>query len=51
MLAQHLASRLVNVADADALVFISPEGDVIEYAHWHQRVWPPACRAAGIQGG
>lgn len=51
MLAQHLASRLANVADADALVFISPEGDVIEYAHWRQRVWLPACRAAGIQGG
>jgi len=50
MLAQHLAARGLNAGDAEALVFVSAEGGVIDYAHWRQRVWLPACRAAGVQG-
>ncbi len=50
MLARHLAARGLSAADEDALVFVSPEGDVIDYAHWRQRVWVPAIEAAGVEG-
>lgn len=50
MLAHHLAARGLSAADEDALVFVSPEGDVIDYAHWRQRVWLPATEAAGVEG-
>ena len=29
---------------------IEPEGGVIDYANWRQRVWLPACQAAGLEG-
>lgn len=50
VLAGHLATRGLSAADEDALVFVSPEGDVIDYAHWRQRVWLPAANAAGVKG-
>jgi len=50
LLAQHLARRGLTGADADALVFTSPAGGPIRYANWRNRVWLPACRAAGLDG-
>jgi integrase len=50
LLSRHLASRGLSAADRDALVFVSPEGGVIDYAHLRQRVWLPACQATGLEG-
>jgi integrase len=49
-LAEHLARRGLTGADADALVFTVPAGGTIRYANWRNRVWLPACRAAGLEG-
>jgi len=49
-LARHLARRGLSVADHEALVFVSTEGGVIDYAHWRQRVWLRAVKAAGVEG-
>jgi integrase len=49
-LSRHLASRGLSAAEHDALVFVSPAGGVIDYAHWRQRVWLPACQATGLAG-
>lgn len=48
LLSRHLAKRGLTASDRDALVFVSPEGAVIDYAHWRKRVWLPACEAAGV---
>ncbi len=48
LLAQHLATRGLTKADPDALVFTAPDGGPIRYANWRNRVWVPACRAAGV---
>jgi integrase len=50
VLAGHLAARGLSAADRTALVFVSPRGDVIDYGHWRQRVWLPACREAHVEG-
>jgi integrase len=50
LLARHLAARGLSAKDEDALVFVSPEGDVIDYAHWRQRVWLPATESAHLEG-
>lgn len=50
LLARHLARRGLDAGAQDALVFVSPEGDVIDYGHWRQRVWLPACEAVGLEG-
>lgn len=50
MLAAHLAARGLSAADHDELVFVAPEGGVIDYGHWRLRVWLPACEAVGLQG-
>lgn len=50
MLAAHLAARGLSAAEHDELVFVAPEGGVIDYGHWRLRVWLPACEAVGLQG-
>lgn len=50
ILARHLAARGLGAADREDLVFVSPRGEVIDYGHWRQRVWLPACRAADVEG-
>jgi integrase len=49
-LAAHLRRRNVTGADPAAFVFASPAGSPLDYAHWRQRVWLPAVRAAGLSG-
>ena len=48
LLAHHIAKRGLTGADTDALVFTAPGGGPIRYANWRNRVWVPACRAAGL---
>jgi hypothetical protein len=50
MLSEHLASRGLTGADADALVFVAERGRPLNYSHWRQRVWTPACQRAGLDG-
>ncbi len=50
VLARHLAGRGLSAADSEALVFVSPDGGVLDYSHWRQRIWLPACRLAGLAG-
>jgi integrase len=42
--------RNLTGADADAFVFVSPEGAHLDYSHWRRRVWLPACKRAGLRG-
>lgn len=48
-LAQHLAARGLSARDEDALVSVTREGDVIDCAHWRQRLWRPAAKEAGAE--
>lgn len=48
LLADHLAHLGLTAADADALLFPAPDGGPLRYANWRNRVWVPACRAAGL---
>jgi integrase len=50
ILAEHLAVRGLTPTDADELLFADAAGGPLSYAHWRQRVWLPACRAAGCEG-
>lgn len=50
MLAEHLARRGLTAADADAYVFVGPDGGPLDYADWYHRDWKPACQAVGIPG-
>ena len=50
ILAQHLVWRELTAADREELVFVAPEGGVIDYGHWRQRVWLPACATTGLTG-
>lgn len=49
-LAAHLSRRGLTGADPAAFVFASPSGTPLDYAHWRQRAWLPATRAAGLAG-
>jgi len=49
-LSAHLSHRGLTGADATAFVFASPTGGALDYAHWRQRVWLPATKAAGLPG-
>lgn len=49
MLSEHLARRGLSAADADAFVFVSPDGGPLRYANWRSRVWRPAVVAAGLE--
>lgn len=48
LLADHLARLGVTGANGDALLFPSPGGGPLRYANWRNRVWVPACKAAGL---
>jgi integrase len=50
MISEHLAGRGLTGADADALVFVAERGGPLNYSHWRQRVWNPACARAGLAG-
>jgi integrase len=50
LLAAHLARRRLDATRPQELVFVSPTGEVLDYGHWRQRVWVPACRSAGLVG-
>jgi integrase len=49
-LAAHLSRRGLTGADPTAFVFASPLGGPLHYAHWRQRIWLSATRAAGLSG-
>ncbi len=50
LLAASLAARELSAADSDAYVFVSPEGEGLDYSHFRDRVWRPAVRRAGLNG-
>ena len=50
ILAAHLRARGLTPADSDELLFAEAQGGPLSYSHWRQRVWLPACRAAGCEG-
>jgi integrase len=48
MPSEHLASRALTGADADAYVFVSPTGLPLRYSDWLAHVWWAAREAAGL---
>ena len=50
LLAEHVREQHLDVGDPDALMFTALGGGPIRYANWRNRVWVPACEAAGLQG-
>ncbi len=50
LLAQHLAGHRLTAADADALLFVGPDGEGLDYGNWRHRVWTPAIERAGLPG-
>ena len=50
MLSRHLARRQLTGAHVDAYVFTAPEGGPLDYSHFRDRVWVPACNATGLTG-
>jgi integrase len=50
VLVDHLEAMGPDGSDPNALVFPAPGGGPIRYANWRNRVWVPACRAAGLDG-
>ena len=46
MFSEHMASRGLTGADAEALVFVAKRGGPLNYSSWRQRVWVPACERA-----
>ena len=49
MLAAHLSAYGLAGADADSLVFTSPDGAPLDYSNWRRRIWVPAVRQAGFR--
>ena len=49
-LSEHLARRGLTAADADALVFVAPEGGPLRASNFRNRVWEPAICAAHLEG-
>jgi integrase len=49
LVATHLARR-PDEAGPNALLFVTAEGEGMDYSHWRQRVWIPATQAAGLAG-
>jgi integrase len=43
MLRAHLERRGLTGADGDAWLFPAKDGGELDYSHWRQRVWLPAC--------
>jgi integrase len=50
MFSEHMTSRGLTGADAEALVFVAERGGPLNYSSWRQRVWVPACERAGVAG-
>jgi integrase len=50
MLAAHLAASGLTAAQADQLVFTSPQRGPLDYSHWRRRVWLPAVGSVGLAG-
>jgi integrase len=50
ILAKHLAARGLTASDRDGLVFEAPEGGLLRYSNWRNRVWLPAVAEAGCEG-
>jgi integrase len=50
MLDAHLSRRGLTPSHGDELVFVTAEGEGLDYSHWRQRVWLPATRHAGFAG-
>jgi len=50
MLAEHLGRRGLTAAQPSELVFVTAEGEGLDYSHWRQRVWLPAIERAGFTG-
>ncbi|MBW3536185.1 MAG: site-specific integrase [Actinobacteria bacterium] len=48
MLSRHLARRKLTGAHVDAYVFTAPHGGPLDYSHFRDRIWLPACRAVGL---
>ncbi len=50
MLATQVVDALAPLLDrpSDALLFTAPRGGPIYHGWWRERVWVPACRAAGL---
>ena len=46
----HLARRPPDQAGPNALLFLTTEGEGLDYSHWRHRVWIPATKAAGLFG-
>ena len=47
VLSEHIARRGPTGADSHALLFTAKGGRPLNYSHWRQRVWEPACVRAG----
>ena len=47
VLDQHLGAY--GQPGADGLVFVNPDGSLLRRENFRQRVWLPACRAAGVE--
>ena len=45
-----VARRGLTAADSDVLLFVSKGAAPLNYSHWRQRVWEPACVRAGHSG-
>lgn len=50
ILTEHLKARGLTPSDTNELLFADAQGGPLSYSHWRQRVWLPACRAAGCEG-
>ncbi len=48
MLSAHLARRKLTGAHVDAYVFTAPHGGPLDYSHFRDRIWLPACRSVGL---
>jgi len=50
ILAEHIAARRLTAADSEQLLFVGRRGGPLNYSHWRQRVWVPACERASLPG-
>lgn len=50
LLAEHPWRRGLTEADANELVFVSPDGGPLPYENWRNRIWLPACQRADLEG-
>ena len=50
VLAALMARRGLTAGDGEALLFVTAEGNPLNYTNWRRRVWVPACERAGLPG-